>query len=66
MVTWQVTCSGNFDEATMAATVIELGGFWRGGWYIASSRHPAYLCRRLAANFVSGPFNVRLDVVSSR
>jgi hypothetical protein len=50
----------------MAATVIELGGFWRDGWFIASNRHPTYLCRRLAANFASGPYNVRLDVASSR
>jgi hypothetical protein len=61
-----VACSGDFHEAAMAATVIELGGFWSGGWFIASNRHPAYLCRRLAANFVSGPYNVRLDVAYSR
>ncbi len=66
MVTWQVTCSGDFDKAAMAATITELGGFWRGGWFILSNRHPAYLCRCLAANFVSGPFNVRLDVVPGR
>jgi hypothetical protein len=61
-----VTCSGNFDEAASAATVIELGGFWRDGWFTASNRHPAYVCRCLAANFVSGPYNVRLDAVSGR
>lgn len=65
-MTWRVTCTGEFDEAAMAATVIELGGFWRGGWFIASNRLPAYLCRRMAANFASGLYNVRLDVVSGR
>jgi len=37
VVTWQVTCSGDFDEAAMAATITELGGFWRSGWFIASN-----------------------------
>lgn len=66
MVTWRVTCTGDYDGAAMLETVIELGGFWRGGWFNASSRHPAYLCRCLAANFVSGPFNVRLEVTAGQ
>jgi hypothetical protein len=44
----------------MESTIIELGGFWRDGWFIASKLHPAYLCERMAANFESGPHNVRL------
>lgn len=67
VVTWRVTCTGDIDEAAMVATFFELGGYWRNGeWFLASNRHPAYLCRCLAANVVSGPYNVRLDVTTSR
>lgn len=66
MATWQVKCTGEYSKAAMQRTIIELGGFWQGGWFISSDRHPAYLCRRLVVNFLGGPFYVRLDVAFNR
>jgi hypothetical protein len=62
MCTWLVDWVGSFDEQTMLATIVELGGKWEEGRLIASERHPQYICRRLAEN-MSGPHLVRLVAV---